>query len=238
VNSPGVLTAQVGNGPAEGRAYFFYDDETVPFLDVPLDTTGAQRSVLLSVTNRPVGDHVVRVSPDALPPPSLDANANKAFTVVASKDTAFTVLPSGTSPPMPDQPDRWVFQAYDFSDVNAVDTYVLPTNPSRMRRSFGNIVIDSEPTTVSNGKVISWEGAPVPPRWSFEGSVLTKDAYRQIVRWGQTSQRFYITDHLGHRYLVKVITFDAQRVRDMNRPWNHTYSMEVAVLQGTGVFTV
>lgn len=235
VNSPGTLTARVGNGvEGTGRAYFFYDGSPTHFFEVALDETGAAYPVYLPVRLLAAGAHTVRVSPSTAPPPPGDL-ANKSFTVVSSRDTGVIVPVTGTEPPLPDAPNRWVFQAYDFSNVSTVDTYVLPTNPKRMSRSFGGVVFTDEPTTVSNGNVITWEGAPKPPTWIFEGNVLSQADYRAMVHWGKTGQRFYVTDHFGHRYLVKVTEFKTQRVRDLNRPWHHTYTMTVSVLRGTGV---
>lgn len=235
--SPGTLQASVGNGTPGGTVSFFLDGQVTAFFTATLDDEGTQRYLYLPIKGLLVGTHTVRVSADALPPPA-GTQANKDFTVSTSKDTAVVVPVTGTEPPIVDAPNRWVFQAYDFSDPMSVDTYILPVNPSRMARSFGNAPIIDEPTTVSTGKIVSWEGAPKPPVWSFEGSVLTKVDYREMVRWGLTKQRFYITDHFGHRYLVKSVDFEVTRVRDLLRPFNHTYRMTVNVLQGTGVFTL
>lgn len=234
VNSPGTLGATVGNGAPDGTAYFFYDGAATHFFSVTLDSTGSARSIYLPVSAQVAGLHTVRVSADTLPPPA-GSLANKDYTVVSSYDTGVFVEPGGTEPPIPNNPNRWVFQDYNFTDVNNVDTYVLPVNPSRMQRSFGNVNVTDEPTTVSNGRIISWEGMPKPPTWTFEGSVLTQTDFRQMTKWGITGKRMYVTDHYGHRYLVKVIEFDAKRVRDVQRPWNHTYRMRVSVLRGTGV---
>lgn len=234
VNSPGVLSATVGNGAPGGTAYFFYDSAVTHFFSVTLDSTGAQRSIYLPVKAQAVGLHTVRASADILPPPP-GALANKSYTVVESNDTGVVVEPTGTEPPIPSAPNRWVFQDYNFTDVNNVDTWILPVNPSRMARSFGNVAFTDEPTTVSNGRIISWEGMPKPPTWTFEGSVLNQTDYRQMVKWGTSGRRMYVTDHYGHRYLVKVIDFSVTRVRDVQRPWNHTYKMSVSVLSGTGV---
>lgn len=233
-NSPGTLSATVGNGAPNGTAYFFYDAATTHFFSVTLDSTGAARSIYLPVKGQAAGLHTVRVSADTLPPPA-GAQANVDYTVVASRDTGVVVPPTGTEPPIVNAPNRWVFQDYNFTDVNNVDTYILPINPSQMRRSFGNVEITDEPTTVSNGRIISWEGMPKPPTWTFEGRILTAPDFRQFTKWGTTGKRMYVTDHYGHRYLVKVVSFKPTRVRDAQRPWHHSYSMTVSVLQGTGV---
>lgn len=236
VDSPGTLPASIGNGLANGTAYVFLDAAVTPLVEYVLDSTGAARQVYIPVREQVAGLHTVRVSADTLPPP-LGAEANKDFTVGVSNDTGVIVPVVGQVPPVPVEPNRWVFQAYDFSSLAAVDTYILALNPARMRRSFGGVAIESEPTTVSNGNVISWEGVSQPPLWTFEGVVLTKIDHDEMLRWGKTAQRFYVTDHFGHRYLVKVVEFGMERVRDKDRPWHHTYSMSVNVLQGTGVFT-
>lgn len=236
VNSPGVLTATVGNGAPNGTASFFYDASTTAFFTADLDDTGAARSLYLPVTGQLAGAHTVRVSADALPPPP-GGQANVAYTVAVSKDTGTITPTTGSEPPIPVFPNRWVFQAYDFSDPESVDTYVLTVNPTSMKRVFGSQNITDEPTVLSEGKIISWEGAPKPPRWDFSGHILTEADYREFLKWGTTGQRFYVTDHFGVRYLVKVQSFDVTRVRDNARPYHHTYQMSVSVLSGTGVFT-
>lgn len=245
--SPGVLRVDVGNGAPGGQAWFYLDAATVPFHGEFLDGAGAARNIQLPISGAALGQHTILVGSENNVRPAVvqhqeggqgsqvlqDIN-RKSFEVTRSEVGA-VVLPAGVEPPMPNQPSRWVFQAYDFSSLASVDTYVLPLNPSSMRRGFGSENITDEPTTVSNGKVISWEGAPLPPQWTFTGNVLTKDAHRQMARWGRTGQRFYITDHFGHRYLVKVQEYKVTRVRDVHRPWNHSYEMTCSVLRGTGV---
>lgn len=235
VNSPGTLLVSVGNGPPLGIAYFYLDATVASFYSVTLDSTGSQRQVYLPIRQQVAGLHTVRVSSTTSPPVS-GALANKDFTVVASNDTFVPTPVVAQEPPLVVQPNKWVFQAYDFSDINAVDTYVLPINPSTLSRSFGGITYTDEATTVSNGKIISWEGVRTPPTWIFEGSVLDKAAFREMTKWGQTGQRFYVTDHYGDRYLVKCISYVPARVRDLDRPWNHRYTMTVSVLKGVGVF--
>lgn len=234
VNSPGVLRVSVGNGVPGGLASFFIDDSATAVHIVELDDTGAARPVEVPVTELLAGGHLLRVSADPYPP-APGPRENLPFTVVESYDTIPDSVDVGQEPPIPVAPGRWVFQAYDFSDPDAVDTYVLSNNPSQMDRSFGGHAITDEPTTVSNGKTISWEGAPKPPLWTFTGNILNEPDYRALLRWGQTGQRFYITDHFGQRYLVKCVMFEVTRRRDLQRPWNHTYSMQVQVLRGAGV---
>lgn len=236
VTSPGVLPVTIGNGTPDGVAYVFFDDDTEPRAQIGLDSTGASRQVYLEIRQQLVGMHTVRVSADMLPPPA-GSQANKVYEVTVSKDTGVLTPVLGTEPPLLDTDGRWVFQAYDFSDVEAVDTYILTLNPAQMSRSFGNVDVSHEATTVSNGRIVTWEGVPKPPVWTFAGSVLTKTDYDEMLRWGTTGQRFYVTDHFGQRYLVKCVEFSVERVRDVQRPWNHRYRMTVNVLRGTGVFT-
>lgn len=236
-NSPGVLPVQVGNGEPYTTAYFFIDGDVTHFYSTPLGELGSAFPVYLPISGRTVGSHTVAVSNDTTPPdPGTSPDAIRTFTVDSSKDTGVIVDDPGAAPPMPTEPDRWVFQAYELAVDNSVDTWVLPLNPSRMRRAFGNTNVNTEPTTAPNGKIITWEGAATPPSWMFEGSVLTEAAFRELLKWGKTNQRFYVTDHNGHRYLVKGVSLDVKRVRDIQRPWHHTYRFEVVVLAGTGVF--
>lgn len=236
VNSPGLLVATVGNGEPNGTAYFFYDASPTNFFSVALDDTGAARSIYLPVSQQLAGAHTLRVSA-TVAPPAAGSQANVSYTVGTSNDTGTVVPVTGAVPAMPNYPNRWVFQAYDLTALGAVDTYVLPVNPSAMKRTFGSQNITDEATTLSSGNIISWEGALKAPTWIFSGHILTEAAYREFLKWGVTGQRFYVTDHFGQRYLVKVQSFEPKRVRDLARPFHHTYEMNVSVLNGTGVFT-
>ena len=146
-----------------------------------------------------------------------------------------TPITPAVEPPLPEVPNRWVFQAYDFSSLDSVATYVLPLNPSQVDRGFGEFALVAEPTTVSNGRVILWEGAPKPVLWTWTGRLLSEDDVVEMQRWGTTGQRIWVTDDFGERYLVKVTSYEATRVRDKDRRWHHEYTMTAAVLAGRGV---
>jgi len=221
-SQPGTIRATVANGQATQTAYFFLDNATAAFVSQVLDTVGSA-SVNLPINNLTVGTHSIRVGPTTVQPVGTTANT-KTFTVAQAAAPA-PVGAAGTVPPLPPQApvNHWTFQAYDFSSLANVDTYVLPVNPSKVDQSFGEQVLESEVTVVSSGLVFTWEGEGQPPLWRWEGVVLTNPDYLNALKLGVTGQRVYLTDHFRRRYLMKIASFTFQRVRDRARPWHHTY---------------
>lgn len=206
---------------------FYYDGATTPFLSTVVNAAGALTSSL-TVTNLTLGSHTLTVSDGR-------SSDTETFVVEALPAPEPEPLKPHVEPPMPVAVNRWVFQAYDFSTLDSVDTYVLPINPSQVERGFGDYTLAAEPTVVSNGRVILWEGAPKPVLWNWTGRLLTEGDVYEMARWGVTGQRVWVTDDLGDRYLMKVVSYEPTRVRDVDRRWHHEYTMVAAVLAGPGV---
>lgn len=233
VVSPGSVQVSVANGTPDGSVNFFLDGSANSFYTAELSAEGAARQVYLPIRNLGVGAHSLIISEG--PSPSTNPQASGSFQVSESRDPTTGAAPAPVVPPAPNVLNRWVFQAYDFSDpALGENTYVLPVNPSAMELPLGDTEFTDEATTVSNGKIITWEGAPRPVLWSLDGRVFTENDYRQMVKWAKTKQRFYVTDHLARRYLVKAVEIDFQRVRDKDRDFHHRYSLKLAILAGPG----
>lgn len=233
---PGTVRALVSGGPAAGTAYFFFGGSTpaAHFQTAALDEGGGA-SVSLVITNRPVGSSIIIVGSTSVLPAQTAENSEPINITGAPPPTEATVVTA--VPPMPPEApvNHWVFQAYDFSSGGLVSTYTLPINPDRLDMSYGEFVIDHENTTVSNGRIVAWEGAPVPNIWRWSGAVLDEASYGAMVAIGTTGQRLYLTDHFRRRFLVKVASVSMQRVRDLERPWHHRYEMTAWILSGAGV---
>lgn len=231
---PGTLRASVYNGTAYATVYFFLDGAATHFHSAALDETGSA-TVALPINNVTVGSHAVRVSETTTLPAATTVN-DKAFTVSGAPAPVYVAPTPQTPPAPPDAPiDYWVFQAYDFSSLDNVETYTLPVNPKEYEPSYGGFAISSEPTTVSSGTVVSWEGVAPPETMRWSGRILTKEDHAAMLKVGVTGQRIWVTDHFRRRFLVKIASFTPQRVRDRARPWHHEYEMTAWVLQGEGV---
>lgn len=133
--------------------------------------------------------------------------------------------------------NRWAFQAYDYGAVDSRTTYIFPVNPDSIDMAYGDFPLTDEPTVVSNGQVITWEGAPKPVLWRWTGRLLTEPDVREMRAWGVTGQRIWLTDHFQRRYLIKVADYTVTRVRDVERNWHHEYQMSAWVLRGDWVIT-
>lgn len=225
---PGVLRVTVTNGADNAAVFFFLDGAAAAFASTTLSSTGAADSPL-PINGRTVGTHEVRVSGTNVLP-ALTAANSKTFTISGAPAPAPVVF-SYTPPAVVVNVDRWFFQAYDGSS-----SYVFPRNPDRSTRTYGDFTFTAEPTVVSNGLVVEWEGATKPPPWAFVGRVFTQAEHDALVSWC-TRGRVYLTDHFGRRFLVQP-QLTTTRVRDRERPWHHTYQATCDVLAGTGVVTV
>jgi hypothetical protein len=231
---PGTVRVLVSGGPSAGTAYFFLGGSSTHFATAGLDEGGGA-SLTLSLPSMPTGPNVVRVGATSVAPTLTDDNSD-AFTVSGAPPPPDEVFTPQVPPMPPEAPvNHWVFQGADFSNNNAVAVYTLPVNPSAVQMSFGEFVIDHEATTVSNGRLVAWEGAPAPNIWRWNGFVLDKQQHDALMAIGTTGQRLWLTDHLRRRYLVKIATCSLQRKRDIERPWLHTYEMTAWILSGEGV---
>lgn len=228
---PGTLNVQVGNGDPFGPAYFFLDSVATPFASALLDRNGALAQVRLPITNLTVGTHRISASKTTVNP-----GGGSTFEVLTAQPV-FAALPAGQPPAAANTGNRWAFQAYDFSDLANVDTYVFTINPSTVSRSFGVITTTTQQVASTDGAVVTWEGAPVPQVWSWSGTVLEKADHDQLVRWSQTGQRVWLTDHFQRRYLVKMEGLTMTPVRDPQHPWHHEYQMSAVALSGVGIRT-
>lgn len=238
INSqPGVLTVSISNGTPMTPVYLFVDGAITPYASTVLDDAGATR-VAVPINRMVSGTHTIKVSGTGTPDPTTAANSG-SFDVLTGA-MVVVPLPPPQIPPMPPAPPElpvnyWVFQAYDFSDLASVDTYTFEINPDKADQSFGEYAINSEPTTVNTGLVVSWEGAPVPNQWHWSGRVLNKEQYDAIVAWGLTGQRVWVTDHFHRRYLLKIASLSMTRVKDIDRQWHHKYEVTAWCLAGDGV---
>lgn len=228
---PGQLYVTVSNGAANGNVYFFIDAATTFFASGVLDSTGAL-GIYLPISDLTVGSHTMKAGQTTAPP----TQPSVTFTVESAQPADPVVTP--VVPPQPPGQvgvNKWVFQAYDFSDRNSVETYTFAVNPDSVKQGFGEFSVNTEATVVSNGQVIAWEGSQQPVEWTWSGRVLDEAQYRAMERWGTTRQRVYVTDHFLRRFLVKIERVRMSPVRDRTRPWHHTYEMTASVLSGEGI---
>lgn len=232
---PGLLRVLVSGGEPADAVYFWYDAVAYPEASTTLTDLGGQE-LFLGINAFTVASHTVRVGTSLTVAPTPSVANTGTFDVTGAP------LPggSGSSGQLPDVAvptlvNHWVFQAYDFSSLDSVDSYEFPVNPDQVQMTLGGIVINSEPTTVSSGEVISWEGAPAVQQMTWGGRILSEEQHDALYDWGVTGQRVYITDHLHRRYLVKIVSLDVTRVRDVNRPWHHEYTFTASLLAGPGV---
>ena len=154
------------------------------------------------------------------------------FTVLSGAVTSTAPIP--TYPPLVVTP-KWVFQGANVDSQGNFPTYTFAHNPARQTEIFGEAALATEHTTGEDGKVVTWEGAPRAATWSFTGRTLTKYDHDALLYFFQLNGRIWLTDDIGRRFLIKILTYLPTRKRDRDREWHHEYVMTIAVLQGPGV---
>lgn len=227
-SQPSTSFVYVFNGPENGTVYFFLDQAATPYVNAKLDAVGSA-FVGLPINNLSLGFHDIQVGTTTSLPATTEFNGVQILVTQAPAPTPTPVVV--VPPPVrPAGVNLWVFQGFD-----GVASYTLPRNPERSTRTYGDFVFSAEPTVVSEGRLIEWEGATKPTPWRFTGRVLSQQEHDDMVSWCSRG-RVYLTDHHGRRFLV-LPALTMTRVRDRERPWHHTYAVTADVLAGDGVPT-
>lgn len=229
IPQPGTLLVNVGNGRAYDTVSFSIDGVATG-VTTQLDGAGTVTQMAIGVDGYSAGGHVITVT-------GVNGTSPQVSFVLDSSSPVLTPLPVGVLPPpvAVTAVQRWTFQAYNFSSVLAVPTYTFAINPTSLQQVFGEPRITSLPSTVINGMTFSWEGSPQALTWTAEGRTLTQADHDALVFWSQRNDRVWLTDEFLRRFLIKVDTLKMTRIRDVDRPWHHIYTMTFTVLAGAGV---
>jgi len=120
--------------------------------------------------------------------------------------------------------------AWEFYDPVEDETYEWEINPNDGGYPSRNKSIAYEATAAPNGQTLAFEGRESPATISFSGTILTESQFNTINTWYEKSNQIRLTDDLGREFWIYIRSFSPTRVRSINYPWRHTYSIEAIVL--------
>jgi hypothetical protein len=120
---------------------------------------------------------------------------------------------------------RWTF--YD-PEMSA--TYSFEINPNSggspdFKRNF-----TYQNTAGAFGKTLIFEGRGEPQKMELSGTLLTQAQYDAFVTWYLKRNQILMTDDLGRQFWVVIEEFKPTRVRSVQHPWKHTYTISVTVV--------
>lgn len=120
---------------------------------------------------------------------------------------------------------RWTF-----FDPSTSDTYAFEINPNTggspdYKRNFAY-----SNTAAADGKTLVFEGRKTAPTLEVSGTLLTQAQYDAFVTWWQKRNQILMTDDLGRQFWVVIENFKPTRVRAVQHPWKHTYSLSLTII--------
>lgn len=120
--------------------------------------------------------------------------------------------------------------AWVLSDPITSTTYELPINPDSGGTPARRKNFSYQNTAAPDGKVLMFEGREAPKTISVSGVILTEAHLDGLITWYNKRNAIELTDDLGRVYRVYITGLSPSRERRGTRPWFHTYSMEMTIL--------
>jgi hypothetical protein len=121
--------------------------------------------------------------------------------------------------------ERWTF-----TDPVTLDSYEFEINPSDGGSPTYKKNIAFQNTAAPDGRVLAFEGRPSPQTGNFKGTILTEEHYNAMLEWFGVKNQIYMTDDLGRTQSIYITDFDPQRVRAVQHPWKHSFTVSYFVL--------
>lgn len=117
-----------------------------------------------------------------------------------------------------------------FTDPYTSDTVTLEVNPKEADSpQLSRQITYASPAAPGSG-FVAQEGRQKPQTMSFTGITLSEDQYNVWITWFSKNTPFDITDDLGRTFRVYVTDFKPKRVRSVNFPWRHEYTVDCMVV--------
>lgn len=120
---------------------------------------------------------------------------------------------------------RWIFD-----DLTDSSSYTFPINPSEGGSPQYKKSINTQNTAAPDGKTLVFEGRDAPQTLSFSGTILDEAQYNAMVLWFNKRHQIKVTDDLGREFMVYITDFEPKRVRAVQHPWKHSYTVNYIVL--------
>lgn len=178
---------------------------------------------------------------------SIDSDTSMTATSPAHSDGAFDIRltnPFGTSVPTgadlftftppggggggpPTRPPvvRWTF--FDPADGSA-DTFEI--NPDTQELPVEKNIVTSN-TLGPEEKTLVIAISDNAKQINFSGTIITNTMLDLLSVWFNKSGPIELTDDLSRSFTIRMIKFDAKRVRKTNNDWWHTYSATATIIE-------
>lgn len=118
-----------------------------------------------------------------------------------------------------------------FTDEEAEESAILILNPNKMSTpTFTREVTYGWTPARGFAGVDRSQGQPTS--WTFEGAILTKAHYDQLLEWSQRGVVLRVDDHLGRSFGIIIEKYDPiERYPTATRPWRADYTMTCLLLE-------
>jgi hypothetical protein len=118
--------------------------------------------------------------------------------------------------------------AWIFEDEAASQVYEFPINPREATMPAVSKTFTPVPTT--RGRSLLFQGREQSSLITLSGTLLTEEEYLAFREWSQKDRQIKITDDLGRVYWVVIKTFTPRRVRSIEYPWRHEFTITCVVV--------
>lgn len=120
---------------------------------------------------------------------------------------------------------RWTFE-----DPVTSELHEFPINPKEGGTPAFKKNITTKSTSAPDGQAILFEGRRDVQTGEFKGVVRSEDEYNDMVYWFNKHNQIYMTDDLGRTQTIYVTDLSMTRVRQVQWPWKHEYTVQYTVL--------
>lgn len=121
-------------------------------------------------------------------------------------------------------------QRWTFTDPVTSETYEFEINPSEGGSPSLEKNMTYTNTAAPEGRALAFEGRPNVQTSQFKGTILTEEHYNAMMYWFGVKNQINMTDDLGRTQSIYITKFDPQRVRAVQHPWKHSYTVSYFVL--------
>lgn len=120
---------------------------------------------------------------------------------------------------------RWTF-----TDPQSLEVYTFEINPNDggTPSPAKNLVFES--ASAEEGQPIIFEGRPKLNEQTASGTILTETQYNSLLYWYNKKRQIVMTDDLNRPTTIYISGIDFKRVRRVQAPWMHTYTLKYYIL--------
>ena len=120
---------------------------------------------------------------------------------------------------------RWTF-----FDPFTSDTYTFEINPNEGGSPAFKRAFSYQATAAAEGRTLVFEGRAAPKSMDFSGTLLTEAQLEAFETWADKGNQIKVTDDLGRESWIVIEEFIPKRVRAVQYPWKHSYTVKATVV--------